>query len=59
MLIFVAFGIYDPEIFLKIQKQLYGIVGIDFDYDENLINMMRLAFVVAFIILSIFFFLIF
>ncbi len=57
LFILVAIGIYDPEFFLKLQKQIYNVLGMDFEYDEQTKALLRLAFIVMFFIISIFMFL--
>lgn len=57
LLILVAAGIYDPELFLKLQKQIYNILGMEFEYNKQTEALLRLAFIVMFIIISLFIFL--
>ncbi len=56
-MILLALGIYKPEIYLKLQKELYGLLGIEFEFDDGTEAQLRIAFLVVFLLIPLLLFL--
>ncbi|SDL33007.1 hypothetical protein SAMN04488692_103149 [Halarsenatibacter silvermanii] len=56
-MILLALGIYKPKIYLKLQKEIYGLLGIEFEFDDSTEAQFRIAFLIVFLLIFILLFL--